>query len=125
MSPVTQCLTAMRPQMLAVMCISLVAPEALARPGSQNMQDLHFLARHHRPDRIKRRVHVRLRGRVEQAERIEAALLVAGACVVRSWRADVRRNRKRAEDAALAYRVAQAKLQTVVRISDRRRKDVA
>ncbi len=45
MSSVTQCLTAMRPQMLAAICISLLAPEALARPGSQNMQDLHFLAR--------------------------------------------------------------------------------
>jgi hypothetical protein len=31
--------------MLAALCISLAAPEALARPGSQNMQDLHFLAR--------------------------------------------------------------------------------
>jgi len=45
MSPVTQCLTVMRPQMLAALCILLVAPEVLARPGSQHMQDLHFLAR--------------------------------------------------------------------------------
>ena len=52
---------------------------------------------------------------------VGAALLVAGGCVAASWRADVRRNRQRAEDAALAYQVAQARLQTVVRISDRRK----
>lgn len=56
---------------------------------------------------------------------VGAALLVAGGCVAASWRADVRRQRQRAEDAALAYQVAQAKLQTVVRLISDRRKGAA